>query len=231
MILTLKELANYLRVNERTILRMQQTGQIQGIKIGGQWRFNGSQIDSIFFPDGHVNPSDAVSLGDITHSHLAIPVSRIIRRDRMVLKMTADSIESAVGELCRVVRQSHLLLDVKDLEQRVLKREELLSTGVGNGIAIPHARDPLPTLSELSAIIVGRSEKGIAFNAIDNQPVHLFFLLCSQTIEMHLHMMGRLARLLRHAEITAKLRQADTSEEFLRVIMEAERIDFLEPVK
>ena len=50
MILTLKELADYLRVNERTILRMLKSGQIQGVKIGGQWRFNGSQIDQMFFP-------------------------------------------------------------------------------------------------------------------------------------------------------------------------------------
>ncbi len=49
MILTLKELADYLRVNERTIIRMLKAGKIQGTKIGGQWRFNGSQIDQFFF--------------------------------------------------------------------------------------------------------------------------------------------------------------------------------------
>ena len=57
MILTLKELAEHLKVNERTILRMRENGQIEGVKIGGQWRFNGSQIDRMLFPSALSSPS------------------------------------------------------------------------------------------------------------------------------------------------------------------------------
>ncbi len=227
MILTLKELANYLRVNERTILRMQQAGQITGVKIGGQWRFNGSQIDKLFFPGKDTQKQGGVPLSDFTRSHLAVPISRILKQDRMIMDLQSEDCEGAIEELCAVVRQQRLVLDAKDFYQRVMGREELLSTGVGNGIAIPHPRDPIPTLSELSVIVVGKSRKGIEWNAVDSAPVHLVFLLCSQNIQMHLHMMGRLAHLLRSEAVIEEIKRIDTSEDLLRYVMDAERRDFL----
>ena len=81
MILTLKELADYLRVNERTILRMLNTGQLKGTKIGGQWRFNSSQIDSLFFPadQGEANEvlNELAALPPASRSPSAAPSTRI----------------------------------------------------------------------------------------------------------------------------------------------------------
>ncbi|MCF7854122.1 MAG: PTS sugar transporter subunit IIA [Candidatus Pacebacteria bacterium] len=228
MILTLKELANYLRVNERTILRMQEAGQIKGVKIGGQWRFNGSQIDQLFFPDASTTPSDeTVPLSDLTRSHLAIPLSRVLKEDRMMLDLQASDTEGVIDELCGVLRQRNLILDLKDLQKRLLEREKLLSTGVGNGIALPHPRDPIPTLPEPVMIVVGRSEQGVAFEAVDGKPVHLFFLLCCQNIEMHLHMMGRLAHLLQLEKVAETLKECTQPEDVIRTVMEVERHDFL----
>lgn len=226
MILTLKELANYLRVNERTIQRMLKTGQIQGVKIGGQWRFNGSQIDRIFFPDKQSNP-DPVPLSELIHSHLAIPLSRMLREDRIILDIRADSVATAVDALTEPFARKTLLLDTQDLRHRLLQREELLSTGIGNGIAIPHPRDPIPTLREPSVIVIGRSVPGVPYNALDGKPVHLFFLLCCQNIELHLHMMGRLAQLLREKELTDGCMGASSPEDVMRTVMETERKHFL----
>ncbi len=229
MILTLKELAKHLRVNERTILRMQQTGQIKGVKIGGQWRFNGSEIDRLFFPDAATAESgEGLSVSDLSRSHLSVPVSRLVRDDRMTLDMKATTAEDAIDELCDVVKRCHLVLDMGELRDKLLEREKLLSTGVGNGLAIPHPRDPMPTLPELAAIVVGRSDSGIDFGAVDGKPVRLFFLLCCQNIEMHLHMMGQLAHLLRHDEAVAKMKATADPHEFLRTILEVERGTFLD---
>ena len=227
MILTLRELADYLRVNERTILRMQQTGQIQGVKIGGQWRFNGSQIDRLFFPDSTSENPESVSLEDLGTSHLAIPVSRVLSEDRIIMDMEATTSTEAIDELLSVVQKKHLSLDMKDLRERILAREELLSTGVGNGIAIPHPRDPVPTIAEPAIIVFGKSSAGIDFAAVDGKPIHLFFLLCNQNIEMHLHMMGRLAQLLRHEDAVARIDNAGTAQEVVRAVLDVERHDFL----
>ena len=225
MILTLKELADYLRVNERTILRMLKTGQIQGAKIGGQWRFNGSQIDSLFFPNTPPRAED-VPLSDLTRTHIGIPVSRIVNADRMLMDMDAETGEEAINEITRPQLLNTVLMDVNELRQKCLAREALLSTGVGHGVAIPHPRDPIPTLRAPGVIVFGRSEKGIVFNAADGKPVHVFFMLCCQNIEVHLHLMGRLARLLMHDGFIDDCLRADTPEDILRVVMEAERADF-----
>ena len=227
MILTLKELADYLRVNERTIMRMLKSGQIQGAKIGGQWRFNGSQIDSLFFPSAGPS-SGGVPLSALTRTHLGIAVSRVMSSDRVLLDMQATDVDGALTELTNPVLLNALLLDVQDLRVKLLAREALLSTGVGNGLAIPHPRDPIPTLRAPAVIILGRSKAGVAFNAVDSQPVHLFFMLCCQNIELHLHLMGQLAQLLRDEELVRNCRECETAEEAMRLVLDRERQRFLD---
>ncbi|MFO7822102.1 MAG: PTS sugar transporter subunit IIA [Lentisphaeria bacterium] len=227
MILTLKELANHLRVNERTILRMQQSGQIQGVKVGGQWRFNSSQVDGLFFPESDNGADGAVPLAEITRTHLATPLSRIMQKDCMLLDLQADDAEGVIGEMCQAVMNQNLLLDFDDLKKRVMAREKLLSTGVGNGLAIPHPRDPIPALNAPAVVIFGKSSKGIDFDTPDGEPVQLFFLLVSKEIQMHLHVMGRLAHMLRDESIVAGLKKAQDADEVMRLALEVEREAFL----
>lgn len=229
MILTLRELAQMLRVNERTILRMLKSGQLQGAKIGGQWRFNSSQIDGLFFAaeQATAEGEEDLSLAMLTRSHIGIPISRVMSDTRMVMSIGARDAAGAIEELTNPRMLNPVLLDVKDLRTKCLAREELLSTGVGNGVAIPHPRDPLVTLRAPAVVVFGRSAEGIDFGAADGKPVHLFFLMCSQNIELHLHLMGRLARLLRHADFIAGCKAAATPQDIMRLVMEAERDDFL----
>ncbi len=222
MILTLKELAEYLRVNERTILRMLKSGQIQGVKIGGQWRFNGSQIDQLFFPPNKPSGPDVVPLTEFTQPNIPMPISRLLREDRAILDMKAKSLEGVLQELSDPFAKKTLILDIQDLRNRLLAREKLLSTGIGGGIAIPHPRDPIPTLREPAIVIFGRSKAGVDFQAPDKKPVRLFFLLACQNIELHLHLMGALARLLQDAAFTDGCLAAATGEDVVRLALEAE---------
>ena len=227
MILTLRELASYLRVNERTVQRMLKSGQLKGVKIGGQWRFNGSEIDRLFFPDAEPSHEEAVPLDDLVRSHLSIPVSRHLREDRMVLDMSASDVPGVISELTAPMERRTLLLDVGDLRTRLLAREELLSTGVGGGIAVPHPRDPLPTLREPCVLVFGRRREGVEYGAADGQPVRLFFLVCCQNIELHLHVMGKLAQLLRESAFVQACLEAGTGSDVLRAALEGERRQFL----
>lgn len=228
MILTLKELATYLRVNERTILRMQKAGQIQGIKIGGQWRFNGSQIDSLFFP-GHPpeDPSTVVPLRDFMSKDISVPISRLLREDRILLDLKGTTGRDVIDEMVDVISRQSLCLDSKIVRQAIHAREALLSTGVGDGVAIPHPRDPVTDLRESTTMIIGRSTEGVEFGAADGQPVHLFFLTASQTIQSHLNILGRLAALCLDQDALVNLKQASSAEEFIRHVLKSERDNFI----
>jgi PTS system nitrogen regulatory IIA component len=229
MILTLRELAQMLRVNERTILRMLKSGQLKGAKIGGQWRFNSSQIDGLFFPgeDAAGTDGEDVSLEMLSRSQIGIPISRLMSESRAVMSLSAGDVSAAIDELTSPRLLGSVVLDAKDLRAKCLAREKLLSTGVGNGVAIPHPRDPVTTLRAPAIVVFGRAERGIDFGAADGKPVHLFFLICSQSIELHLHLMGRMAHLLRHQGFVAQCNQAATPQDAIRLVMEAERTDFL----
>ena len=225
MILTLKELADYLKLNDRTIIRMLKNGQIKGTKLGGQWRFNGSEIDQLFFPNKE--SSDDVPLSELTHSQFGIQLSRLINPERIILDMKATTPEEAISELVNPQVFNKLVLNVNELRAKCLEREKMLSTGVGNGIAVPHPRDPVPTLRASGCIVFGRSTKGIEYNSIDGKPVNLFFLICSQTADLHLYLMGKIATMLKDAKFVELCKICKEPEELIRAMMEFERAMFL----
>jgi PTS system nitrogen regulatory IIA component len=232
MILTLKELAEKLKVNERTVMRMQQSGQLRGVKIGGQWRFNSSEIDRLFFPgreEGEtMADSESVPLVDLLRRDIRIPVSRILSEKRVMLDLNAVSGDEVINQLSAVMMHDGLVMEVSDLRKRLLDREKLLSTGIGKGVAIPHPRDPMTSLNASSVLVFARTRVGVDFGAIDNEPVRLFFLLCCKDIEMHLHMMGQLARLLQDDSVIRELLDAESERDVLRVIMQREQAMMLD---
>jgi PTS system nitrogen regulatory IIA component len=86
----------------------------------------------------------------------------------------------------------------EELFNKLLDRERLASTGIGNGIAIPHPRDPLSRPPEASIIITYFLKTPVNFNAIDEQPVSVLFLLISPTVRHHLHLLSRLSYCIRN---------------------------------
>ena len=104
----------------------------------------------------------------------------------------ATVLHSAVGCL------DFLSVEIRDeLYHKLLERERLASTGIGNGIAIPHPRDPLARPPEAAIITTCFTEKPVPFGAIDDQPVSVLFLLISPTVKHHLHLLSRLSYCIR----------------------------------
>ncbi|HEY7612953.1 MAG TPA: PTS sugar transporter subunit IIA [Gemmatimonadales bacterium] len=105
----------------------------------------------------------------------------------------------------------------------ILRREEMGSTGIGRGIAVPHGRTPL--VSKLR-VVYGRSTGGIAYDSMDGAPVHHVFLLVApptETSNEYLPVLGRIAKLAQDPEIPTRLSAVESVEEFLRVLADEER--------
>ncbi|MCP4692015.1 MAG: PTS transporter subunit EIIA [Desulfobacterales bacterium] len=83
--------------------------------------------------------------------------------------------------------------ETETLYQKLLEREKLTSTGVGKGIAIPHPRRPLPGVVQESAITTCFLENPVHFNAVDDKPVFVLFILLSASVKAHLHLLSRLS--------------------------------------
>jgi mannitol/fructose-specific phosphotransferase system IIA component (Ntr-type) len=113
-----------------------------------------------------------------------------------------------------------------DLQETLLRalqeREQLHSTGIGDGIALPHARNALVGLVEKPVIVFGRHAKGIPFGAIDGKPTQIFFLLVAPNVTQHLAMLARISRLLRDPKLRQNLLVVAGAEKAISLLREAE---------
>jgi len=139
----------------------------------------------------------------------------MLRVQRINLNLKSKKKPDVLRELVVMIRDGET---AEMLLQTLLKREELGSTGIGKAIAIPHGRSLL--LDKLE-IAVGRSTKGVDFDAIDNKPVHLFFLVMAPPQDpgnQYLITLGRIALVCQELTKRKQLFAAQTPEEFLEQI-------------
>lgn len=128
-----------------------------------------------------------------------------------------ELLKNAVKLMCR----SGIINNEKEYLNSVLKREKESTTGVGNGIAIPHGRCKAVDKTGLAAIVLN---KPVEYEALDNKPVELLFLIAAPEDKgnVHLEILSKLAMMLMDQEFTFKLKNSRTAEEFIRAIDEAE---------
>lgn len=102
------------------------------------------------------------------------------------------------------------------------EREQLHSTGIGDGVALPHARNALVGLVDSPVIVFGRHPEGIPYRAIDGKPAQLFFLLVAPSVTQHLAVLARISRALRDPRLRQRLLVAATPAAVMESITEAE---------
>lgn len=134
-----------------------------------------------------------------------------LQRERIVPNLSARDKEGVLAELAEVLVETEKIKSSREAVQVLLEREKLGSTGIGEGIAIPHGK--LKELDEVVAVF-GRSPQGVEFDSMDGAPVHLFFLLMApeNSASTHLKALARISRLLKDRAFREELLQADTQE-------------------
>jgi len=150
-------------------------------------------------------------------------LSQIIEPGSIELNLKGDDREAVLKELVGYVRE---LRDLPNAQQSLLEalkeRESLHSTGIGDGIALPHARTALVGLVEKPVVVVGRHHAGIHYGSIDDKPVHLFFLLIAPTVTQHLGIIARISRTLRNQKFRAALLEVHSPEEMIELFRQIE---------
>jgi PTS system nitrogen regulatory IIA component len=208
-ILTLEEVAQYLRVSERTVYDWAQKGEIPAGKIGTAWRFRRNEIKK------WVNSK--LSKGTpLTDDH-TIRIDHLLIPDR-VLFLRSSSKHDALLELIYCLADSPQVKNAEQLKEGIFKREDLMSTGIGFGIAIPHIR--LSSVRDL-VIAAGISREGIKdYGSLDNQPIQIILMLAAGE-EQHAYYLKALSFLssrLKQPDIKEKVIAAKTPEEAYRAL-------------
>jgi mannitol/fructose-specific phosphotransferase system IIA component (Ntr-type) len=151
-------------------------------------------------------------------------VSDLLEPARINLNLHSNDREAVLAELVDQISELAQQPAARETLLRALhEREKLHSTGIGDGIALPHARNALVGMVNHPVIVLGRHASGIAFGALDSLPVRLFFLLVAPTVTQHLSILARLSRLLRDPRVVQNLLSAERPEKALAIIREAEQ--------
>lgn len=148
-------------------------------------------------------------------------LTELLTPERIKIPLTATSKDEILSELVDIVGQHTSVRDVKEVLRAVREREEVLSTGIGSGVAIPHGKSA--GISDL-ALVAGVKPDGVDFEALDGQPVQLFFLLVGPEAAagQHVKALSRISRLLRRDSFRVRLAEASSPDEFYKIIEEAE---------
>jgi len=146
-------------------------------------------------------------------------ITGMLKKDSIIEELQATSKRAVLAELSEILRRDTEGLPPGAMVDVLLEREKLGSTGIGDGIAIPHGK--LKNLDRLM-ISFGRSRQGIDFDAIDGRPVHLFFLLMApeSSTGQHLKALAKISRMLKDPEFRNGLMAATSAEEIYRKIAE-----------
>ena len=153
----------------------------------------------------------------------SVVLSELLSPAAMNLDLKSGDRDSVLGELVNQIPELAQEPEARQTLRRALQeREELHSTGIGDGIALPHSRNALVGMVDQPIMVFGRHATGIAYGAIDSVPARLFFLLVAPTVTQHLAVLARLTRVLRDPKLRQNLLTADQPEKVIALIREAE---------
>lgn len=212
----LEQLARYLCRDLREVTKWANRGHVPGQKVGGQWRFAQAEINLWIeqqLPNYTIEQLEAL---ERRHPEpLAEPlIARLLGPACIAWPLRAATRVSVLKELVNLAEQSWQVYDPAALADAIRQREEVGSTALDEGVAIPHPRRPLPnTVLGEPVVALANVPSGIPFGAPRGGLTDLFFLVASPDQATHLRLLARLSRLFRVPGFLDSLRQADTAAE------------------
>ncbi|MDA3811204.1 MAG: PTS sugar transporter subunit IIA [Spirochaetaceae bacterium] len=224
-VLTLNEVAKYLKLSEKTLQKMVKNKEIPCAKIANQWRFSRIMVDDWLRSKMEVIPKNDLSKL-IEKEFDYVPLSRLMDENAMIMDLKSNDKYGVLTELAEISFNNKLIHDKEYLISKLLEREDLTSTSIGNGIALPHLRKPSNDVINEPKIVIGISNKGIDYNSFDGSPTHIFFLILSDSEVVHLRILSKIARVLRNKESLDKIKSFTKKEEFLKFFIDVEKENF-----
>ncbi len=224
--LTAEEVAERLDLPLRTVERWARQGRIPAARDGDSFTFDERELEP-WARDHSLTIAAAPAGDDSPTAGEPVAVSDTIRRGGVYHDVPAESVEIALRHAAQLapIADEHR----PELLERLLQREELSSTGIGGGIAIPHPRTPLVGVVTTSSITVCFLDHPLDMRAIDGLAVHTLLLILSSHTKTHLRLLARLAFWLRDGAFRDLLARQPPAEELLAEVTRREAQSPLSP--
>ncbi|MBT3274630.1 MAG: PTS transporter subunit EIIA [Spirochaetales bacterium] len=226
-LLTVADLASQLQLAERTILRMIHKGEIPCLRIASQWRFVPTQIEQWLHSRAVTGGESGESTGLSTlieNSPESVPLSRLTGEQFIVADLRAGTREEVLEQLVEPMAAAGIVTDSAAYLEKLLAREELMTTAIGNGVAIPHVRNPRENPVKQPVVVIGVCREGTAFASLDGDATRLFFLLAAVNEVVHLGLIARINRFLLRPGVVEGLSLAKSAREVFEILIHEDAI-------
>ena len=216
MQLTVHDVAELLNISEKTVYRWVEDRKLPGYRLSGQYRFHRAELLEWATANKiHVSPK----IFEETEAN-AVPLPELqecLQAGGVFYRLSGDDKPAVLRNVVEMLRLPDGV-DREHLLKALQAREALESTGLGDGIAIPHVRNPIVLHIQRPLVTLCFLEKPVDFGALDGKPVHALFTLVSPTVKAHLHLLSRLTFALRDSRFKALVRQQAGRDDILAAL-------------
>jgi PTS system nitrogen regulatory IIA component len=219
----LDQLADYLQRDVREVSKLANRGHLPGQKISGQWRFARTEINHWLENQLHDLSEQQLSALENRsgESEQELLVTTLLSEACMAVPLPAGTKASVLKELVNLAEQSWQVYDPEVILAALRQREEVSSTAMPLGVALPHPHRPLPAALGESVLAYGRTASGVPFGG--KGLTDIFFLVCCREDRTHLRVLARLARMLQRPGLVDELREAETPADTWQLLLAAEQ--------
>ena len=144
-------------------------------------------------------------------------IKDLLKKELMIMDLKASTKMEAIDEMITKLKKKDIISDETEFKDLILKREERSSTGLGEGIAMPHAKT---SVVKSPSVLFARSHKGIDYDALDGEPVHIFFMIAASegAHDLHIETLAKLSKMLLNDDFTNGLKTCETADEVYALV-------------
>ena len=219
-VMTLAEVARYLQLAKKTVLRMARQGKIPAAKVASQWRFLRPVINDWLAAQMQYAPT-----ASHTDTAVALPAQDIetpcFKTKLITLDLKPDAPEDILEELVELLKKEASEPASQQLLASLIQQQQRMTMAVGPGVAICRPSAPLPDLVQEPVIAVGVCKKGTDFAAPDSSPIHVFLLVCATDEQSDLILTARATWLSHQHELLKELRNCGSKKKAAEMLNKA----------
>ena len=220
MKLTVQDIARIFGISEKTVYRWVNQNSLPAYKINDQYRFNRTELIE-WATSKRVNFSPELFDEPESVDDACKSLADSLEAGGVFYRLGGTNKETVLSELVKVIRIPENI-DPDFLYKVILARENLGTTAIGDGIAIPHARMPVVLHVSSPTVALCFLDESVEFGALDGKPVHTLFTIISPTIRAHLHLLSRLSYVLRDEAFKKLLIEQGSRSEIIDTVKRIE---------
>jgi len=221
-ILTTDELAEILKLNKKTILKLIKDGNLPFMKVGNQYRFSKDKI--IQWINSHMSDFFDLQVYKKIYNSKDLKISDFLHEDFIVYNIKPTDKYEVLKSLVNLTDNSMIEADKNELLQMVLLREKQYSTAIGDDFALPHPRSVTTNILKNIYIAVGIFKDGFIYDEGSDKKIHIVILFAVPYLPLHLEILSQLAKLLSYKDFKDGLINSNNSKEIIELFKQYEKL-------